>query len=376
MPTPEQILEATFRRASAHSMQPFVGDSDILARVESICRNIRTRACTRFLLACLLAKIDRPDVDIRKPYTEIGGPDCYSGRSYDETYIEPFVMKHNLPCNLTTAFLTPAFRTKNITLTPEVDLSGRPKEPYQDTLQLLTDVYRGKVSPESLLVEIVRNLLVIRNERQERLSAMLAELKTKGDEIPLSSEGIVSLIQQHLSCPNASRLPVLVVAAAYQAAERYLRERVLPLYPHVAADKQTGALGDVEITLVNDDQVVTSYEMKDKKVTKGDIDIALQKIANIGRKIDNYIFITTDIIDDDVNNYAKSIYEKTGGIEFTVLDCISFLRYFLHLFHRIRLHYLDAYQQLVLNEPESAVRQELKEAFLALRRAAESGRGS
>ena len=41
--------------------------------------------------------------------------------------------------------------------------------------------------------------------------------------------------------------------------------------------------------------------------------------------------------------------------------------------HRIRADYLNAYQTLVLNEPDSAVSQTLKEAFLALRQAAESG---
>jgi len=49
------------------------------------------------------------------------------------------------------------------------------------------------------------------------------------------------------------------------------------------------------------------------------------------------------------------------------------LRHFLHFFHRIRIKYLNAYQELVLAEPESAVRYELKEAFLALRQAAETG---
>jgi len=74
-----------------------------------------------------------------------------------------------------------------------------------------------------------------------------------------------------------------------------------------------------------------------------------------------------------VQDYAKSLYEKTGGIEFVILDCINFLRHFLHLFHRLRIQFLDEYQKLVLKEPESAVRQELKQAFLALRQAAESG---
>jgi hypothetical protein len=119
--------------------------------------------------------------------------------------------------------------------------------------------------------------------------------------------------------------------------------------------------------------LVTTYEMKkDRKVTRGDIDRALQKISETEVKIDNYIFITTDVIDDEVREYAAGMYEKTSGIEFVILDCLHFLRHFLHLFHRLRMQFVEAYQTLLLEEPESAVRQELKEAFLALRQAAES----
>ncbi len=91
-----------------------------------------------------------------------------------------------------------------------------------------------------------------------------------------------------------------------------------------------------------------------------------------GYNIQNYIFITTDIIDDNVKEYAASLYERTGGIEIVILDCIGFLRHFLHLFHRLRIQFLDNYQELLISEPESAVSQPLKEAFLALRQAAES----
>ena len=142
--------------------------------------------------------------------------------------------------------------------------------------------------------------------------------------------------------------------------------------PHTAADTRTGSLGDVEITLVNDDQVVTSYEMKNRRLTTEDIDQTLQKLAEVPNSIDNYIFVTTDIISDETKAYADSLYERTGGTEFAILDCIGFLRHFLHLFHRLRLDFLDAYQKLLLDEPDSAVSQPLKEAFLALRLAAES----
>lgn len=108
-----------------------MSDSAIVSRVELICRNRFNRAQARFLLACLLAKIDNPTVDIRKPYTEIGDPDSYSGRTYDENYIGPFVTQNDLPCNATTAFLTPAFRNRNIVLTPNINLVGRPANLYQ-----------------------------------------------------------------------------------------------------------------------------------------------------------------------------------------------------------------------------------------------------
>jgi len=56
-------------------------------------------------MACLLAKLDRPDVDPRKPYTEIGTPDSFSGRSYDEQHLTRFIQSHRLPCNFDHRFL-------------------------------------------------------------------------------------------------------------------------------------------------------------------------------------------------------------------------------------------------------------------------------
>ncbi len=374
METPSEILDIAFQRARSDITRQLVTDVEIIDKVDFVCRNIQNRAGIRLLLACLLAKAHNPRVDIRKPYTEIGGSDCYSGRTYDELYISPFIMKHQLPCNPTTAFLTPALRNRNIALAPDLNLVGRPPKLYQATLQLLTDVETGKVSAEDLLAETIRTLLVFRDEKQRWMNTVIEGLKSSEDSVPLAAEAIVVLIEQHLKCRGASRLPVLVVAAAYLAAAKHLGERILPLKSHTAADEQTGAIGDLEITLLGDDNIITSYEMKMKRVTREDIDRSLQKITGFpGKRIDNYIFITTDVIDEQVKDYAASIYERSGGIEVVILDCISFLRHFLHLFYRLRMQFLNYYQELVLVEPESAVNQPLKEAFLALRQAAESG---
>ncbi|MBD0373211.1 MAG: restriction endonuclease, SacI family [Pyrinomonadaceae bacterium] len=370
--TPASILDLAYERASSDPSRPIINNPEIVERVQYVCRFLQNKVGRRFLLACALAKTHNPDLDIRKPYTGIGTPDSYSGRRYDESHVKKFVIKYDLPVNASTAFLTPAFRNRNATLTTDFDLVGDYPTLYEKILLLLDDVQSGRISAEDLLAEVVRWLIIIRDEQRQRIDTLLAGLRTVAGAIPLSSEAIVNLIQQHLGCRNSSRLPVLVVTAAYNAASERLGERALPLSDHHGADIQTGSLGDVEITLANDDNVITCYEMKDKRVEMSDISDALRKITDRGDRIDNYIFITTEEIDREVVEYAASIYEQTGVVEVVVLNCIGFLRHFLHLFHRLRTRFLEEYQRLVLDEPESAVGQPLKEAFLALRQAAES----
>jgi DNA adenine methylase len=325
MPGPADILTSAFERVSGNVSTPIIIALTVAELIEEVCRSPSNRACVRVLLACSLAKIHNSMVDIRKPYTEIGTPDSYAGRTYDENYVQPFIIQHHLPCNLTTAWLTPALRNRDITLTLDVNLVGRPPHIYKATLQLLTDVYEGKITAEDLLAETIRRLLIMRDEQLLRMNTWIAALKTSTSTLPLSSEDIVTLIEQHLKTPNSSRLPVLVVAAAYDAAKEFLGERALPLEGHNAADKQTHSIGDIQITFIGDNNIVTAFEMKAKKVTQNDIDIALQKIKH---KIDNYIIITTEEIDESVKTYAAGLYAKTGGIEFVVLDCLGFIRYF------------------------------------------------
>ncbi len=370
---PEKILQKIYKQATANLKKSIITDDNIRERVDYVCRCMSNRAGARLLMSCLLGKLNNPNVDPRKPYTEIGTDDSFSGRTYDEQYLTGFINKHRLPCNPTTAFLTPTLRNIDHALTTDRELVGRPRELYKKTLQLLTDVAKNRVSAEALFVETVRNLLNLRDEKFARMASLLEALKRSEGALPLSSEAIVSLIAQHLACKNASRIPVLVVAAAYQAAGERLGERLVHLHSHNAADLQTGSMGDVEICLIGDDSIVTAYEMKMKQVTVEDVDAAVAKIIRTQGQIHNYIFVTTDKIDQDVTEYAARFYEDTGGTEIAILDCLGFLRHFLHLFHRIRTNYLNAYQTLILNEPDSAVSQTLKEAFLALRQAAESG---
>ena len=368
---PENLLEQYFQEVSQKPEKSFISGADLQSNVEFICRCLSNKAPIRFLMACLLGKIHDPKVDIRKPYTEIDGKGTFSGRSFDEQYVEPFVIKHKLPTNSTTAFLTPAFRNIDRKLTTDMVLVGRPREVYTNVLELLDLTQRGKLDASKVLKEIIRLLVVIKSENDTRMKQLLRELKHSTDILPLSSEQIVTLLQQHLSSKNSSRLPVLMVAAAYLAVKDRIGETSSPLESHNAADSQTGSIGDVEVTLVNDDHIITCYEMKDKRVSIVDIENAIKKIATLEYHIDNYIFITTDEVEDEVDQFAKNVYDNTG-VEIAVLDCLGFVRHFLHFFHRHRTKFLDIYQGLVLAQPDSSVSQPLKESFLVLRKTAES----
>ena len=366
------ILALAYQRAADQPNQPAIVDPFLHEQIEAVARNLRNRSCVRFLLATTLAKAVRPEIDIRKPYTEIADPDAYSGRTFDETYIKSLIQAYDLPCNPTTAFLTPAFRNRNTILTPDLVMVGRPEQLYRTTLQIIDAVEQGIISAFNVLAETIRVLIRLRDEQRSQIDSLIASLEHVDTSIALSSEAIVKLVQQHLQAAHSSRLPVLIVAAVYRTVESRLGERTLPLSVHNAADEQTGSLGDLAISLLDDEQILTVYEMKTRPVATSDIDHALSKIDTTRHRVDNYIFVTTAPIDDSVMNYAAGIYDRSGGIEVVVLDCIAFLRHFLHLFHRLRIQFLDTYQQLVLDEPSSGVEHPLKVALLALRQAAES----
>ena len=152
----------------------------------------------------MLAKIHRrPELDPRKPYTEIGDADAFSGRTYDEQYLAAFIKRHRLPCNPTTAFLTPALR--NIDRTVRVEIIGRPRRVYRDALLLLDDVFAGRVRAEQVAAEAIRFLMLMRDERDARRAMLLADLQGNKDALPLASEAIVKLITQHLECKHSSR---------------------------------------------------------------------------------------------------------------------------------------------------------------------------
>jgi hypothetical protein len=367
--SPNEILESLLADVQPDLTISRIADDTVRVRVECVSRSIGSRTSVRLLLVCMLAKAHRPEVDPRKPFTQIGDIDSFSGRTYDEQFLTPFIHRHRLAYSTTPTFLTPALRGIDHPLLASQDLVGRPRWLSRNVLLLLDDVFAGRASAEQVAAEAIRFLLQMRDEGDTRRAMLLDGLRGNADATPLAAEEIVTLISQHRACRNSRRLRVLILEAAYQAVEGNRGECAQSMKAYGLADTLRG----IEVCLVNGEGIRTVYEMKMKRVTRNDIDDALTKVARSDPRIDNYLFVTTDLIDDDVREYAAGLYEQTAGTEIAILDCLGFLRHFLHLFHRSRADFLNAYQSLVLNEPDSAVSAALKEAFLALRQAAESG---
>lgn len=159
---PTDILEKAYRHASAELKQPVISDSDAVTQVQLACGNPLWRANSRILLACLLAKIDNPKIDIRKPYRQ-DGERAYSGRSYDERYISNFIEKYRLPCHLTSGFLSTVYRN-GFAFTTDSKVSTRWPEQYMAVVQLFAKVEDETILAEDLLAEIVRVLLIYRTK--------------------------------------------------------------------------------------------------------------------------------------------------------------------------------------------------------------------
>lgn len=364
----DAILEKAYQRALKQPHKQFVKSNQIATLINSVCRCEGSKAPIRYLISAMLAKIVDSNIDTRQPYPKLGDR-SFAGRTIDEGTVQRFIHQYQLPCNDTTAFLTPAFRTIETAITKSTFEKCRPAYVYRDMMDILDYVELHPNVAKVILIQVLADLLLVKHETETRVS-QLVEGISSNRELVLSSEEITTLLQLHLKCKGSSRLPVLMVAAAYQAVQHLTQETNKPLFSHNAADSQTGAIGDVEITLQGDDNTITCYEMKKKKVSTDDIYVCVEKILKQQQKPDNYIFITTECIDEDVKELASSFYNKID-VEITVLDCIGFINHFLHFFHRYRTSFLDHYQQLVLDEPTSAVSQPLKEAFLSLRRVAE-----
>jgi len=69
------LLEASLKRPLRNLGHSFIHDEDIATRIVAVVNCPSNRAGARLLIACMLAKVHRPETDPRKPYTKIASKD-------------------------------------------------------------------------------------------------------------------------------------------------------------------------------------------------------------------------------------------------------------------------------------------------------------
>ena len=75
--TPDEILDRLRVQVNDDLAQGWVDDGIVLTRIWFLANCQTNRAGVRFLMSCMLAKVHRPEVDPREPYTEIGTPTSF-----------------------------------------------------------------------------------------------------------------------------------------------------------------------------------------------------------------------------------------------------------------------------------------------------------
>lgn len=199
---PADLLVRAVERAQ--SPEEFHLPDAVQADIQRVVQCASNRAPARLVLTYALAKAHRPELDATEPYTEIRSGRSFSGRTYDERHLAPFIAVHRLPLNPTTAFLTPTLRNANEPLRSSTAFEGRPREVYRDAARVL-EAIQGGVSAGEVPAFALRELLNLRDERDQALAAALAGVGTGVQS--LSTEDVLTLLEQHLKSKNASRLP-------------------------------------------------------------------------------------------------------------------------------------------------------------------------
>lgn len=344
----QTVLDRTHARALASGATPLTS-AEVSGRVTAVM--VKRQGDGRLLLTCSLAAAADPSLDILRPFIKVHDR-SFHGRAVDEDLVASFLRQERLPAMVSTVFTNRGLdRGDGILSQSGTTLLYRP------AVELLEQVANGNLTAEDLLAEAIRVLLAMkRKDDAEMASLQEAARQTR---TTLTSAEILSLLAEHKNAPATSRLPVLALAAAYEAAGPEAGWKVRPLRGHYAADRSTGALGDIEVVSPDDDSLINVLDGKDKVVTSADLADASRKAA--AGNVPSYIVATTEEIPKEIEQAAAAL---SGSRDIAVRDWLALVRDILLLHPKARERFLDIYRDLVLDDPQ--VGQPLRESLLRL----------
>ena len=350
-----EILEDAYQLAElGDNTQPELSESQ-QKWVETIVEKAESqKAVLTVLITSLTKKIETPTQDVRYHKTEL--PNGYSGRSFDTSYVTPFIAEkfQRFAMKSGSGWLTRSLEQAHpYTLTyPGRILNKTVREAF---LQILHDIEENQTAPKKYLYAIFAALINLMEkatvqlglwEKSDEGSAQIPQLDT------IRIDNIVNLLNYHFSfnyrVAGASRLPVLAVFSAYEvlmSIERYEGKMLSPLKSHTTSDTKSGGIGDIEVLDENED-FFEAVEIKHNIPISPDIvQGAYQKFAETSAC--RYYLLTTaePNVDDPktVDQLVRKIHRQ-HGCEVIVNGIIPSLKYYLRLLSNPKL-FLDCYSK-------------------------------
>ncbi len=295
--------------------------------------NLSGKASTGFtnIATCLAIKSALPNVDIRYHQVQIQDktdrPAGFNFRGVSEKVIYPWLNENNFE-GAKSGWQTRTFeRPKPYMLSYDENI-GDIKEPFLKIFDCVEE--NGEPAKEALAC-LLHYQMILRESKKIILSIP----KTKDIQL------IISLFRNHFfheykASKGASRLPVLALYAVYSVlidqVDRYNGMILKPLEAHSAADSQTGAIGDIEISNEDNGEVFEAVEVKhDISISDRIIQDAAKKIMD--KSVDRYYILTThqNCEPDDELNKSISKIKAMYNCQLIANGLIPSLKYYLRL---------------------------------------------
>ena len=312
------------------------------------------KAVLAVLITSLTKKIETPIQDIRYHKKEL--PNGYSGRSFDTSYVTPFIAEkfQRFAMKSGSGWLTRSLEQAHAyTLEyPGRILDKAAKEAF---LQILNDIEVNQSDPKKYLHALFASLILLMEKSTADLD-LLEGTSTGSAQTPYSDkvtiDNIVDILKHHFSfnyhIAGASRLPVLAVYSAYEmlmALERYDGKTLSPLKTHTTSDIKSGGIGDIEVL----DEHRNFFEAVE---IKHNIPISPELVRDAYYKftetpVRRYYLLTT--AEPNVNNIdavgslVREIH-KLHGCEVIVNGILPSLKYYLRLLSNPKF-FLDSYSK-------------------------------
>ncbi len=261
-----------------------------------------TQGYREVFLGCVLARLNNPSTDIRKPYMK-HGENAYNGRTLSEKIVTPFLEEKRIPCSKAPFLST--FR-RGVQFVEATRIGVKDEAAFSSFLALVHHV-AAETDNEKLLY-VLRYLLL----RFIRLRTATDVPLSRLHRISLEQYGL--LIEGLLSTQSGGRFPLMLAEVTFTAIKvAYNLDWTIEVQGINVADRSSGAGGD--ITVKQGTAILIAAEVTERPIEKSRIISTFQtKIAPQG--IEDYLFLVRDEPDEEVMRQARQYFSQGHEVNF------------------------------------------------------------